>query len=282
MATIKFESNLLQLQNIPKPWVFNPSYFEKVPKSPGVYIVGVKIPVNGQGEKFCPLYVGIRDNIKNRIKAHHKYNGYLNGKKELFDLNKPIEIIYSEIKKYNSIWMNSNKNSSDKLKLHGYLPNLIWFNNSSFFDNYLQLPIGTSQYRDNHDWHNGSLIKDLPLLSVKKQKETRNLINKINNTKKMIFDRFYYAYYVYETSNEYKTIKPNLEEIEAATKFALTTLNIHTTGEVSGKGKSIFRILQSKSSSKSNFNIDLSCIQNEIVNLSNPLVSNNNPLIIKL
>ncbi len=66
MATIEFTTNLPLSRNpiCPKPWQFDPKYFDSIPDEAGVYIVGVKINVDGQGEKFCPLYVGIKNNIR--------------------------------------------------------------------------------------------------------------------------------------------------------------------------------------------------------------------------
>ena len=82
----------------------NRADFSNVPNVPGVYIVGVKIEVKGQGEKFCPLYVGIRNNLQNRMREHQGNcisGGYLNTVKDLFDIKQPIDHVYSDIEIFN-------------------------------------------------------------------------------------------------------------------------------------------------------------------------------------
>lgn len=295
MATIKFTTNLHPFQN-GGAWQFHPNFFEgkdangndvcnPVPNEAGVYIVGVKIPVsdppqfdeNGKqlnapkNEKFCPLYVGIRDNLKSRIKSHQKYNGYLNGKKELFDLSQPIKQIYQEILLLNYVWMKSKKKNADKNWLNKYMPNLIWFNSNIFFNEYLGLsnpPLST--YVDNQYWHRGSLSIDLPNLP-----NSNLLIDKINNTKKIIFENFYYAYYEFEPKKiklqenaDYNTqIKPTLEKIESATKWKLMrVLNIPTYADIHGAGKKIWKDLDQ--GQYVDIDIDLTDIKNVLVNMT--------------
>ena len=94
MTSIKFITNLPLNTENNTPWLFDKKHLDDIPDKPGVYIAGVKIQVNGQGEKFCPLYVGIRKELNKRIKEHWVPNGYLNGKKELFDLTIDINKVY--------------------------------------------------------------------------------------------------------------------------------------------------------------------------------------------
>lgn len=264
MTKIKFETNLSLTNLNGVPWLFDKKYFDDIPNKPGVYIVGVKIKVNGQGENFCPLYVGIRDDLNSRIKAHWKPNGYLNGKKELFDLSIDINKIYSDINLYNKCWMNSTKSNDNKILLPERIKTLLWFNSPLFFDKYLDLLIGSSQYRDSKDWHNGTLNKDLPDLAKRfsnKQNQIKHLIDKISNTKSIICSKYFYAFYEHKVDESYKEIKPKLELIEAATKLALEKINIHTYGHTSGNGKKLNLV------SSENITIDLSNLKEDLIKI---------------
>lgn len=264
MKTIKFRSNLPFSQSNKAGWKFEDHYIRDIPKTPGIYIVGVKIFVSGQGEVFCPLYVGIRNNLQSRIKAHWKLNGYLNGKKELFDLKKSMKEVYKEIELYNKIWINSQKKSNDKMALGKKLNTLIWFNSAVFFDSLLDLPIGSSSYVDSKYWHQGTLDKDLPLLknnfpnSVKKIDQ---LTNRIVETKKTISEQYYYVFHEFIATDDYKSIKPELELIEAATKKELENRGLFTYGHVSGAGA------KSTVDFSKEYRIDLSEIESSLIKL---------------
>jgi len=227
MATIKFVTNLHPFQN-GREWQFHPNFFEgkdangndvcdnngniisfPVPNEPGVYIVGVKIPVseppqydeNGNKldkavERFCPLYVGIKKNIRERLIDHHNWNGYLNGKKELFDLEQSICNVYDDIFLWNIHWDKVSNHSNIKVKtnLYSKIANknntLIWFPHKSFFNHYLKL--SQSQYVE-HTGHFGSVGegKDLDTINTS---ESMRLKGKIIEIKKMIFNQYWYAY----------------------------------------------------------------------------------------
>ncbi len=144
MATIKFTTSLINNKSV--PWQFNPDDLKGIPETPGVYIVGVKIPVEGEDEeKFCPLYVGIRKNLQSRIKQHKKQTGgYLNSRKDLFDIvNESIQNVYSDIEIFNQF--KNNKNLYDPYNLSSFDAvkinhnSLIWYPDAHFFDNYLNV-----------------------------------------------------------------------------------------------------------------------------------------------
>lgn len=240
MKTITFSSNLPMNGNSNNSkWNFDPTNFKGIPKSAGVYIVGIKKQVPGQGEVFCPLYVGIRDNLQSRIKGHWKLNGYLNGKKELFDLTLNMNNVYRDVENYNLKWINASKTIESKLAL-SKIDSLIWFNSPLFFDSYLGLPIGSSQYRDSNDWHKGTLDNDLTILGSKFPKKTKaiqQLKQKIVQTKELISENYFYAYYEHAFIGDYRDEVAELQRIEAATKFALEHHGIHTYGHISGSAK---------------------------------------------
>lgn len=265
MKTIKFRSNLPISQSIKAAWKFGDHHFKDIPNTPGIYIVGVKIFVSGQGEVFCPLYVGIRNNLNSRIKAHWKVKGYLNGQKELFDLKMSMNKVYKEIELYNEIWMNSQKKVTDKLALAKKLKTLIWFNSPLFFDRYLGLSNGTSSYVDSKYWHQGTLEKDLPFLKKNYPnfgKEIDELTNRIVETKKIISEQYYYVFHEFIATDDYKSIKPELELIEAATKKELESRGLFTYGHVSGAGA------KSSIDFSKEYKIDLSEIESILLKLT--------------
>lgn len=261
----------------------NKSDFAKIPDSPGIYIVGVKIVINGK-ETFCPLYVGIRDSLRSRIKAHYKNGGYLNGKKELFDLSASIHSIYNDIKQWNDNWGNlkrGQKNNTTKLTLYNELKNLVWFNNNMFFSNKLGVIIADVLFQDGNSNHDFTLNVDLPQLQNKypNNKKISDLGNKILQTKKIINHNFYFVYHEFKNNNaNYKQNKGQLEIIESATKFLLESqFGIFTYGHTSGNGTKVYNNLKSTSPTPIGLHFNLSNIQNELINLTgkpfpNPLI----------
>lgn len=291
MPTINFTTNLLPFQNR-NSWAFHPNFFEgkdkngnqitnPVPNGPGVYIVGVKIPVQGQGEKFCPLYVGIQKNLRTKIEGHRNpanrdtRTGELNSFKEIFDLcNFDIRTIYNEMCTYDQL----NKGKRSHLKLFQNLNTLIWFNNSTFF-NY-KLLVNNSVYISGSG-HKTSINTggDLDLIGSKK---SLVLKNKIINVKSLYSQYYYYCYCeldqivksvleenenpltslcqeheitkYWEVGKDNRPGKTICEKIEGLVKNKLQTIGIYTTAKAL--------------KTPPNFNIDLSKIQTELVNMT--------------
>lgn len=232
MATIKFTTNLHGFQNGGE-WNFHPNFFEgkdqngkqvtkPVPNEPGVYIVGVKIPVNDppqyddkgklletpHNEKFCPLYVGVQDNLSTKIRGHRNpnnkrtYTGEVNSFKELWNINLEPKIFYRGIEIWNDKWRysRSNKvNDPNRInQLNVFIKEvkdsaencLIWFPNSAFFDFYLS--INSSNYEENSG-HNGSvgLNRDLDTIGTIDAQSLKDLINGV---KSKIENNFWYAF----------------------------------------------------------------------------------------
>lgn len=240
----------------------NPSDFDKIPNTPGVYIVGVKLSVDGK-ETFCPLYVGIREFLRDRIKAHYKNGGYLNGKKELFNLSASIHSIYNDIAQWNILWgglKRGQKTNTAKLNLYNKLKHLIWFNNDLFFSTKLEVNIGDVLFKDGKSNHDFTTNIDLHQLQIKYPNNMKisNLGNEISQTKKIINHNFYFAYYEYPINGEnYKNIKGQVEILEAATKFILENqFKIYTYGHTSGNGTKIYNNLKLPTPSHIGHNFD--------------------------
>ena len=230
MATIKFTTNLHPFQN-DGAWQFHPNFFEgkdangaqisfPVPNEPGVYIVGVKIPVSDPKqfdekgkeidkaiEKFCPLYVGIQDDLSTKISGHRNpnntstYTGELNSFKELWNLNEEPKIFYKGIQIWNEKWRRSRKTDDDfkRLKqLKNFITEvesnankcLIWFPNKVFFNTYLTTNRSNYEEKSGHMGSVG-LNKDLDTINTKEAKTLKKLIEKV---KLKIQNNFWYAF----------------------------------------------------------------------------------------
>lgn len=270
MATIKFTTNL-PLNSDPnwsKPWLFDPKYFDSIPDKPGVYIVGVKIPVfdpkqfeeKGEQinkvEKFCPLYVGTHKNsLRSRIKGHWDREnkdtivGTLNSFKELFDLSLSPNKFYKGIEIWNKEWKHK-KNSVENLnnlfseiKEHGH-KSLIWFPDMLFFDHYLSS--GGNHISPISNWHNNTAIKNDNFLKLSKT----TLLKKINDAKDKISNKYWYAYSVVD-----KDDKNLLSEIEANANIKL-------------QGYGVWTYAYSKKNIRNCFDIDLTAIKDDLVNMT--------------
>ncbi len=307
METIKFTSPLIKYAS-KNPWYFDEKYFDDIPPIPGVYIVGVKIPVIGQEEKFCPLYVGISNNLQSRLKEHHnnkiitKTGGYLNSRKDLFDIvNEPIQNVYSDIEIFNQF--KNNKNLYDPYNLSSFDAvkinhnSLIWYPDAHFFDNYLNVQ-KLSEYplkdgRLDNVGHFESIRSGGDLDSIHKKDSAcgaDGLKIKILEVKNKIENNFYFIYAtldsistelskdenaeLFQDAVDYRKNKiysipgnkengvkrqkgPGMricEKVESTTKEALKGIGIHTYGAVSVKNGVL--------------NIDLSDIQNDLVNMT--------------
>ena len=278
MTSIKFITNLPVNQNNQTSWQFNETDFLNIPTTPGVYIIGVKIPVQEQGEKFCPLIVGESLNLKKRITGHWDKNsidtryGELNSYKELFDLDESIKKVYEDMCLYDKYPSGgSYKKHKKYVEIKNKNNSLIYFSCKSFFDFYLNLEIGTSNFPLKKGRHDNS-ISDLNKIISSNSKIISNkakiLLNKINKTKGIIENKYWFAYctqneIIYENANNEIDFneKDSREFVEHSTKDLLIKLNIYTTAksQIIGKFKKGYIPL----------NIDLSAIKMDLVNLKN-------------
>jgi hypothetical protein len=249
METIKFE-NPLGDYSTNTPWKFDEKYFNKIPpNTPGVYIVGVKIPVNGQGEKFCPLYVGISLNIKKRLNEHYlnekevRTSGYLNSCQELFDIREKPHLFYNDIEIMEKFILRGPHTKKEqefmkpfvfkiiKNKKYGGNNTLIWFPDSRFFDNYLELTEGTSKYPNSEANHSASIKKDGGDLTNIKVKSSKKLKKRIIDVKDTIEKKFYFVY----SQIKKESYETSAAEIEFNIKNELKLKGIHTYGDAKGK-----------------------------------------------
>lgn len=274
MATIKFTTNLPLSSDptCPKPWQFDPKYFDSIPDKPGVYIVGVKIPVsdpkqfdeNGKPidkavEKFCPLIVGEASKLKHRIKQHWTGTGgsSLIAGKELFDLDIKgnTNLLYDSIAKLNdfrSLITSGHKGGNNNTLLN--FPSdckkceaekkmfkelikdknsLIWFPNPMFFNELL----------DDKCWQSSLYYHDADFYShttslyydLPKSSKSRPLIEKIVETKKIISSRFWFAYASKENNPSIEFNNKKIREtIEDNAKYALINIGINTYAKDKG------------------------------------------------
>lgn len=300
MASFKLHSNLPI--GTAAPWKIKPNHFNSIPKEePGIYVVGVKIPVLGQGEKICLLNVGIMKDISIKIKGHWDVNnnftatGELNSFKEIFDLiSKDISSIYLEIEKYNlseSVRKKKTLNIFYKNIANDY-SSLIWFNDNTFFDFILNLPAGKSTYKPGSG-HKAS-VKPNGDLDIINTPESIALKHQIENVKQLYTNSFFYTYItldsviaeilndknhilfseaesykktrVYNIGKKYAPGKTICAYIENTLKSRLSTIGIHTSA------KSTKKLLPATDT------FDLSYIQNDLINLTGkPFI---NPLIL--
>lgn len=356
MATIKFVTNLHPFQN-GREWQFHPNFFEgkdvkgddvcdkngkkisfPVPNEAGVYIVGVKIPVsdpkqfdeNGKQinkvEKFCPLYVGIRDNLKVRITGHRKRDsssGELNYNKELFDLNikgkanKLYESIKNLLSMRDSTTNNHSPNSesrtpdfpilchkcAEELRMFHKLLNdknlLIWFPNPAFFN--ININKKTETFCSNYEYHHSGSYKHKWSLDYDlKHPDARDLAEKIDETKTIIEEKFWYAFVTLDdiikalpnnhtlckNGKDYSEAKESdnaidrkdayknygkaiCESVENATKMALQDKGIYTYAKATNVNAP--------------YEIDFTELAKDLVNMTrNPFDNTTNPLIINI
>lgn len=226
MATIKFKNPFLNQDGS-----INTTHDDLM--TPGVYIVGVKIPVSdppqfdekGQQiktavEKFCPLYVGIRNDLRVRITGHRNRDssrGELNYSKELFDLevNGNVNKLYNSISELLKFRDNTEKNHmkghspikcfpvlchkcAEELvmfqKLKKNKNRLIWYPNPAFFEININSMDFKSVYKYHDSGKNGNYNHKKSIEKDLKHDACKNLIQKINRTKEIIQSNFWYAY----------------------------------------------------------------------------------------
>lgn len=271
---------------------FNPNDISQYPNGAGVYCYGFRKIIDDR-KVFVPLYVGISENLKDRLFQHYKEertNG--NSKWYVFD--------YSVLKSSNDVTDLYNdmmiSDSSKGINNCRYSEKLIWFNHESFFNH--KLNVSCSEYKSNSGVR--SSIKDngdLDLIQSNKPLSGANKLKDSIKQSKAIFDNdFYYIYssldsdvevnkgdelfdlyQTYLSNKVYKIGRKNgpgktiCEKIEHLTKTKLVQLGIYTAAKSHGK------IISG--------NIDLSLIRNELVVIKNQqLIKDNgyyvNPLIL--
>lgn len=285
MATYSLMTNLpLGLST----WLFDSKYLKILPRTPGVYVYGIKVNINGI-DLFMPLYVGIRNNINARLTYHYKQNGISgNGKKELFDIAS-IQSIVDIINIYKDIDAYDNLSGLNPLRIG--ISSLIWFNNPIFFDSKLKLAKGTSKYKPD-EGHQSSIKNggDLDLIGTN---SSINLKRQIQEVKRFYTDKFYYGYITldsivaeilkdsthpqfedavnYNKNRQYTINRQNgpgknlCELFENTLKNRLSSIGINTSAKSTGKMLPI------------DDTFDLTCIQNDLINLTgkpfiNPLM----------
>jgi hypothetical protein len=234
----------------------------------GVYIYGLRAMVNGVF-KFIPLVVG-QGQLHERLYVDHYMGKFANplaillgskilcsgDAKELWDFSnsfltiQDLKKIYEDIKVYDSALGKRNK-----LELVVKLKHLVFFQNSNFF----------------HLKHDAKLLTNQN--NIKTEQSVEYLINMINkgfteNTDDIIQhiskillslncfrDRFYFVYASKREGSDLSD-EQERESIEKATKKHLKSINLYTTADAR-KGKEI------------SIQIDLTKIQNELVNVGN-------------
>jgi hypothetical protein len=251
----------------------NPSDFDKIPNTPGVYVIGVKV-----NNIFYPCYIGEtgsgKGSLRSRLSKHYGERSKINSNstKEIFDLSNissNFKNYYRAIEEYNNLWIfNSNfKGSRQKhnLYINKHIDDyLIYFQCKSYLNYKLNLNVNSSCWIDiNHkDFHTD-------LLFLKNKSST--ILNSYLNTKKCFEDNFFFIYTTLSNSNLQQR-----RNIEAEVKFKFqNNLKIFTSSDVTGSGKSYWK----KIITSPILNIyDFSCIQNDLINLTGKPVIN--PLIL--
>lgn len=313
MAEIKFTTNLPLSSDIncPKFWVFDPKYFDSIPDKPGVYIVGVKLGMNDPSqifdeigkpvlhkekiEKFCPLYVGIHQHLRTRIKGHqtpNSPNGELNTNKELFDLKRQPSVFYKDIEFFDHNFIMSGRTRSplvknfvfNSIRATPYNNSLIWFPDFNFFDIYLGATVS--------DWDNSHNCGHRRSLNIKNTGELDamvmsgiagavNLRDNIQKVKDLIESNFCYACVTAEDianliKEDYK--HPLLDD---AMKY---DGNNYMLGKKNGPGRNLCESVENATKKalagigiytyakahkpKHHFDIDLTDIKDDLVNMT--------------
>ena len=243
----------------------------------GIYIYGLKLKMD-KIERFAPLYVGISNNLKNRLFNHH-YSKTIkgNGNKDLWSFLKGYYSLKEIHKRYNEMfyydYINNNRKSNINrvsevyMKELNMLKHLIYFQNKNYFNLKYNLPFEENLSDSEREINHSAAMNIFPYI--------RSDITKMIS----IFEKNFY--YVYARMDKHVKIDQNdslrknyplfndinhfgskrekadgyklAELIEGGTKKALNLIGLHTTAKAEGK------IID--------MDIDLSKIQNELINL---------------
>jgi hypothetical protein len=253
----KIETNLKKTEK--EKWRFDKKHFGTIPKTKGVYIVGIQ-KETVQGEKFCPLYVGTHiSNLASRIEGHwdkentETIRGSLNSFKEIFDLTLPPSQFYKGIEIWNNEWKgkrfrspekktNQLVNFFNKVKDEAF-NSLLWFPNETFFRIYL----GNSEIAFTPKLnHHALTLRPNNLYDVLLNE--KELLKKINDTKSLIEEKFWYYYIQAEDT------KIKLEELESyVNQFLINEYGVYTFAK--------------SNPNKKNFCVDWGMLNQNIINL---------------
>lgn len=239
---------------------------------PGIYIYGLRLEfiINGKTErKFVPMAVGETDNLKRRLFSEHysllNTNG--NSLKEIFNWSSvrslnDLKDVYSDMSNY----------KQSKTLHNSTLKNLIWYNDSEFYDNKFKLSLHKSKYVSGTGvlksiGQNGDL--DSIFLNNNRLYQALKMKTDIILTKEIFVNNFYFIYAteenIIQTDKFSLNIRSNRLNVEKTIKNLLIKINIFTTAD-------------SRRGSLISLSLDLSCIQNELINLTDkPFI---NPLIL--
>lgn len=246
---------------------------------PGIYIYGLRQNIKGiQGKTFIPLYVGITKNLKKRLYDDHflqeSWPGKKSSKKEIFDFSNEDYSLEAIADRYRDMLVYDlvTNYKGQQRPIISYLKHLVWFQDLTFYHekigaNIFPLPRTNSNHLDSYK--NG-------LLSSMKNNSLNEIITKGELTKKKFNNDFYFVYATYQdiiNSNDVIDLKnstlsanytkESAEKIEFRTKKVLNQLGINTTAKA--------EVINSQ------IKIDLSIIQNDLINLTgetfiNPLI----------
>jgi hypothetical protein len=271
---------------------FDPRIQDHYPKGKaGIYIYGLKLRFEKKVEKFVPLYVGVSSDLNDRLYNDHFTKNHLkgNGTKDLWDFSEneyslnDIYKRYAEMHHYDFI--NNYRNRKSAVGVYRESENymnellkleyLLFFQNRNYFNVKNGLPFIHYKTETERELNHQDAINNASYIVQK---------SNIINTQLCYNSKFYFVYATmddvvqigkkdeeihdlnklypdYEKIDSFGTVVKKkhgfkvkvAERIELATKKALNTIGIHTTAEAKGE---IF-----------DMNIDLSEIQNELVNM---------------
>lgn len=253
----------------------------------GVYICGLRAKVAGE-LKFIPIVVGEGNLYDALCKRHYdgKYVKAFNNltntpkniseKKEIWDFSKwryelvDLLDIYTDMDFYDGLPRN-NRNNLTFLTQIASLKSLLYFQNNQFYNFRFGFTETQADIRaDEAVFLLGEKCENQAYANCKYliRANTTNLILTLKN----FTENFYFVYAVEPTLNlpNQKDARANRLAAEIATKSALKRIGIKTTADSNRKGNIDV-----------NLEIDLSLVQNELVNISNHPFNDTNGNYIK-
>ena len=270
---------------------FDPSNPKHYPTGPGIYIYGLRleIEINGKTKKkFVPIYVGETDNLERRLSnEHYKKIAKGNGNKELWDFSLPIfspyyiyclysDMLYYDIHNNIKSGKGKIKEPPEHIKKLSQINKVIYFQNSNYFRQ--KFGLDSLEKVDRNYYQACDYLKSLSAeLPSSLADDALALSNKILKTLTQFKADFYF---IFATDKDVMNSKKNFSfqklsdrlSIEVASKKALKTIGICTTAD-SERGEQI------------NSSIDLSIVQDDLINLGGHnygYPNYNNPLSINI